>query len=629
MRLHAGATRVTRPSVCLWQVKPENILVTGADIKLIDFGGASTLHQGGGGAVWSTECTVSHAAPELNQFIKDLNARKDSAARTAYDEMTGALGDESKHEATHAWTGKRFDPMKLIEASKQGLLSGATPISDQIATEMASDAWAKLKDTVIRPVHRAIQETKTRFIASHLVTPQVTDVWAWACTVLQLHTGEFRQQSEGFVQLFAEYNEFCDLVIEHQALRWTSSQLVSHLQSRGPSASKGLAAVGPTTVGTGGGMCLGEALDKLPSIALLRAEGLRSGKHALDYIKSKCNAQFKVAHVHNVFMKFPFKALISWFVMPPPLLACLRHCFHADPTKRPSMSEAMAACASAAPWIGATLPLTTTTLPEPLSTEQLTESLYTIARVPTATKGQLALAEEVCLEILGHQPYHSDAKAKLKLVRALINKSLAAAVEEEQTQHEPKSLGDCDTVLSPAPAPAPGAPAFAPVAAAPLAPDPAHAAAGPQPPPSASGPSPPPLPAKEEFSSDTAQAPGASSFGSGTTETLAGIGSKFDSELMSKRKEALMQDCPALNPPSMMQAVLTKQADVLVEEVLAQAGPQFELVKLPCDASALESNVSHIVKQHTNSFWQRMREQKIPAETMTDSKVSVRPVVWP
>ena len=240
----------------------------------------------------------------------------------------------------------------------------------------------------------------------------------------------------------------------------------------------------------------------------------------------------------------------------------------------------MAACASAAPWIGATLPLTTTTLPEPLSTEQLTESLYTIARVLTATKGQLALAEEVCLEILGHQPYHSDAKAKLKLVRALINKSLAAAVEEEQTQHEPKSLGDCDTVLSPAPAPAPGAPAFAPVAAAPLAPDPAHAAAGPQPPPSASGPSPPPLPAKEEFSSDTAQAPGASSFGSGTTETLAGIGSKFDSELMSKRKEALMQDCPALNPPSMMQAVLTKQADVLVEEVLAQAGPQFEACQI-------------------------------------------------
>jgi hypothetical protein len=99
--------------------------------------------------------------------------------------------------------------------------------------------------------------------------------------------------------------------------------------------------------------------------------------------------------------------------------------------------------------------------------------------------------------------------------------------------------------------------------------------------------------------------------------------------LMQSLSEALMQDCPALNPPSMMQAVLTKQADVLVEEVLALAGPQFELVKLPCDASALESNVSHIVKQHTDSFWQRMREQKIPAETMTDSKVSVRPVVWP
>ena len=92
--------------------------------------------------------------------------------------------------------------------------------------------------------------------------------------------------------------------------------------------------------------------------------------------------------------------------------------------------------------------------------------------------------------------------------------------------------------------------------------------------------------------------------------------------LMQSLSEALMQDHPALNPPSMMQAILTKQADVIVEETLALAGPQFGLVNLPCNASSLESNVSRIVKQHIDLFWQRMEQQKIPREIMTDSKVS-------
>ena len=143
------------------QVKPENALVSGQNLKLIDFGGASAFVANSSerqGFVWSTVSTVSHASPELIKLRERLRTSRRAAAREAYVNLQ--LSVRLREQAKFAWNGQvgKFDRPQLLNKKP----------------DQASDIWKQLNEDAIPTVNRAMLEAKQRFLYSELVTPQIT-----------------------------------------------------------------------------------------------------------------------------------------------------------------------------------------------------------------------------------------------------------------------------------------------------------------------------------------------------------------------------------------------------------------------------------------------------------------------
>ena len=78
-------------------------------------------------------------------------------------------------------------------------------------------------------LNRAVQTTQSKILDDMPVTEKHTDTWAWAVTVLQMHTGVLVQNHVQALELFGRYEEFVRVVVENGAFLWKGEQIVEHL----------------------------------------------------------------------------------------------------------------------------------------------------------------------------------------------------------------------------------------------------------------------------------------------------------------------------------------------------------------------------------------------------------------